>query len=179
MKRFSFFAMLMVSVIGVTMMIGAVGLAGAEASSKSPTGRVIYKESRGLKGPVREFVLESDHSYVERSFSKDGRILLVKSRILKNNEWDNYFIRFDELEREILTFFGLNNSFEKKERLLVDEVNSNNDYINRNVDIMYANRQVACEELNKKFGLNVKVSKNNNFENSYDQEGEEEGEVDE
>ena len=30
-----------------------------------------------------------------------------------------------ELEREILTFFGLNNSFEKKERLLVDEVNSN------------------------------------------------------
>ena len=62
---------------------------------------------------------------------------------------------------------------------LVDEVNSNNDYINRNVDIMFANRQVACEELNKKFGLNVKVNKNNNFENSYVQEGEEEGEIDE
>ena len=84
-----------------------------------------------------------------------------------------------ELEREILTFFGLNNSFEKKERLLVDEVNSNNDYINRNVDIMYANRKSACEELNRKFGLNVKVTKNNNFENSYDQDEEKEGEIDE
>ena len=84
-----------------------------------------------------------------------------------------------ELEREILTFFGLNNSFEKKERLLVDEVNSNNDYINRNVDIMFANRQSACEELNKKFGLNVKVVKNNNFENSYDQDEEREGEINE
>lgn len=84
-----------------------------------------------------------------------------------------------ELEREILTFFGLNNSFEKKERLLVDEVNSNNDYINRNVDIMFTNRQVACEELNRKFGLNVKVTKNNNFENSYDQDGEKEEEIDE
>ena len=56
---------------------------------------------------------------------------------------------------------------------------TNNDYINRNVDIMFANRKSACEELNKKFGLNVKVTKNNNFENSYDQNGEEEGEIDE
>ena len=84
-----------------------------------------------------------------------------------------------ELEREILTFFGLNNSFEKKERLLVDEVNSNNDYINRNVDIMFANRKSACEELNKKFGLNVKVVKNNNFDNSYDQDGEKEDNLNE
>lgn len=81
-----------------------------------------------------------------------------------------------ELEREILTFFGLNNSFEKKERLLVDEVNSNNDYINRNVDIMFANRENACKELNKKFGLNVKVTKNNNIQNPYDQEYDQEGE---
>ena len=84
-----------------------------------------------------------------------------------------------ELEREILSFHGLNNNFEKKERLLVDEVNSNNDYINRNVDIMYANRKSACEELNKKFGLNVKVVKNNNFENSYDQDEEKEDDLNE
>ena len=44
---------------------------------------------------------------------------------------------------------------------------------------MYGNRKSACDELNKKFGLNVKVTKNNNFENSYDQDGEEEGEIDE
>ena len=62
-----------------------------------------------------------------------------------------------ELEREVLSFHGLNNNFEKKERLLVDEVNSNNDFIDRNVELMYRQRQLACVSLNKKFGWNVKV----------------------
>ena len=62
-----------------------------------------------------------------------------------------------ELEREVLSFHGLNNNFEKKERLLVDEVNSNNDFIDRNVELMYGQRQLACESLNKKFGWNVRV----------------------
>ena len=62
-----------------------------------------------------------------------------------------------ELEREVLSFHGLNNNFEKKERLLVDEVNSNNDFIDRNVELMYRQRQLACESLNKKFGWNVSV----------------------
>ena len=62
-----------------------------------------------------------------------------------------------ELEREVLSFHGLNNNFEKKERLLVDEVSSNNDFIDRNVELMYRQRQIACESLNKKFGWNVRV----------------------
>lgn len=62
-----------------------------------------------------------------------------------------------ELEREVLSFHGLNNNFEKKERLLVDEVNSNNDFIDRNVELMYRQRQLACEEMNKKFNWNVRV----------------------
>ena len=62
-----------------------------------------------------------------------------------------------ELEREVLSFHGLNNNFEKKERLLVDEVNSNNDFIDRNVELMYRQRQIACEQMNKKFGWNVNV----------------------
>ena len=67
-----------------------------------------------------------------------------------------------ELEREVLSFHGLNNNFEKKERLLVDEVNSNNDFIDRNVELMYRQRQLACEEMNKKFNWNVKVINLNN-----------------
>ena len=62
-----------------------------------------------------------------------------------------------ELEREVLSFHGLNNNFEKKERLLVDEVNSNNDFIDRNVELMYRQRKLACKQMNKKFGWNVKV----------------------
>lgn len=69
-----------------------------------------------------------------------------------------------ELEREILTFFGLNNSYEKKERMLVDEVNSNNEYINRNVDLMLKCRLEFCELVNKIYGLNITVKKIGNFD---------------
>ena len=40
---------------------------------------------------------------------------------------------------------------------MVDEVNSNNDFIDRNVELMYRQRKLACEQMNKKFGWNVKV----------------------
>lgn len=64
-----------------------------------------------------------------------------------------------ELEREILTFFGLNNNYEKKERLLVDEVNSNNDYINRNVDLMLKCREEFCKQVNEIYGLQISVTR--------------------
>lgn len=78
-----------------------------------------------------------------------------------------------ELEREILTFLSLNNNFEKKERLLTDEINSNNDFISTNAMLMYKNRLQACEEINKKFGLNVKVLANKKMITKYYQDDKE------
>lgn len=65
-----------------------------------------------------------------------------------------------ELEREILTFHGLNNNFEKKERLLTDEINANNDYIDSNIDLMFNMRKDFCKKANEKYGLNLRVVKN-------------------
>ena len=60
----------------------------------------------------------------------------------------------------LLTKLVLNNSsINKKERLLVDEVNVNNGQILMYLDIDYKNRVLACEQINKKFGLNVQVEK--------------------
>ena len=81
-----------------------------------------------------------------------------------------------KIESELLTLFGLNNVADKKERLIVDEANANNDYINRNVDLLYKNRQLACNEINKKFGLNISVKRVNNINEK--QFIEEEGEID-
>ena len=65
-----------------------------------------------------------------------------------------------ELMNELLTYLGINNSnVTKRERLLVDEVNGNNDFILVNLEHMYEERKLACEEINKKFGLNIVVSK--------------------
>ena len=60
--------------------------------------------------------------------------------------------------KELLTFLGINSSIEKKERLLVDEVNSNNDYINMSLDLGLKQRQLAADKINELFGLNIKVT---------------------
>ena len=70
---------------------------------------------------------------------------------------DKLQVQKQEMERELLTFLGINNTLEKKERLLVDETNSNNQFIKMASDIGFKQRQLACEQLNEMFGLNVRV----------------------
>lgn len=60
--------------------------------------------------------------------------------------------------KELLTFLGINSSVEKKERLLVDEVNSNNDYINMSLDLGLKQRQLAADKINEMFGTNITVT---------------------
>ena len=42
---------------------------------------------------------------------------------------------------------------DKKERLITDEANSNNELINLNLQSYLAPRQLACKQFNEKFGL--------------------------
>ena len=65
----------------------------------------------------------------------------------------------NEVINELLSWLGLNNTKNKAERLLVDEINVNNNHILMNLDIEFKNRQKACEEINQKYGLNIKVVK--------------------
>ena len=65
-----------------------------------------------------------------------------------------------DLKNELLTYLGINNNNNiKKERMIVDEVNANNEYTAINLDLMYDLRKKACDEINKKFGLNIQVEK--------------------
>lgn len=91
-----------------------------------------------------------------------------------------------ELWNDALTFLGINNAnTDKKERLITDEVNSNNELINYYLNCFYKTRQKACEEINKKFfngeeKIKIKINNDNfNFEEFEDleSEGENYGEV--
>lgn len=62
-----------------------------------------------------------------------------------------------EIEKELLTFLGINTTIEKKERLLVDETNANNEQITLNVEIGLRERERACEEINERYGLDIHV----------------------
>lgn len=67
-----------------------------------------------------------------------------------------------QIWNEALTFFGVNNAnTEKRERLITDEVKSNEEVIFLNSESMLLTRQIAAEEINKKYGLNVSVERRN------------------
>ena len=59
-----------------------------------------------------------------------------------------------EIWNESLTFLGINNLMvDKKERLVSDEANSNNELINYNLQSRLAPRLEACKQFNKKYEL--------------------------
>lgn len=70
--------------------------------------------------------------------------------------WQQYLNIFARL----LAILGINSNpnADKKERLLVDEVNMDNVYVQLNIQKRLAWREKFCEQLNALFGLNVSVS---------------------
>lgn len=61
---------------------------------------------------------------------------------------------------EVMEFLGINTnpSDKKKERLIMAEVDSNNEQTDIQALTMLGTRQRACQEIKKKFGVDVKVS---------------------
>lgn len=62
-----------------------------------------------------------------------------------------------EIWNEFLTYIGVSNLDEKKERMISTEANSNNEVINLNLETFLAPRKQACKEFNDKYGLNIDV----------------------
>lgn len=80
----------------------------------------------------------------------DAPYLIDKLEIHKHEVWD-----------ESLTFLGINNAnTDKKERLITDEVNSNNDLINYYLNCFYKTRKQACDMINEKYNLNITIELN-------------------
>jgi len=66
-----------------------------------------------------------------------------------------------EIWNEALTYLGINNAnTDKKERLITNEVDSNNDLINYYLNCFYKTRKEACDMINKKYGLKIKIELN-------------------
>lgn len=73
--------------------------------------------------------------------------------------------RYNALMNEALTYFGINNSnTDKRERLITDEANANNQFIDSCAQMFLESRERACEEINKKFGTNISVELRNKRE---------------
>ena len=116
-----------------------------------------------MKNLMKKINNDEDEILLDEKMTNGGNVGI---EVLNTNApyyIDKYQQHKNDLMCEFLTIMGLNNSNAnngKKERLLVDEVNVNNGEILMYLDIDYKNRLKACEEINKRYGLNVKVTKN-------------------
>lgn len=64
------------------------------------------------------------------------------------------------VENKLLTFLGLNNTpVDKKERLITDEAQANNQLIQSFADLQLEARERAAQAINEKYGLSVSVKR--------------------
>lgn len=79
----------------------------------------------------------------------DTPIVFDKLQIQKHAVWN-----------ECMTFLGIDNAnMDKRERLVDDEVQANNEQVKACEDVMLKARKRACEDINKMFGLNITVKR--------------------
>lgn len=83
----------------------------------------------------------------------DAPIVFDKLQIEKNHIWN-----------ECMTMLGINNcNMDKRERLVDDEVQANNEQVELFALSLLKARETACEHINKLFGTNISVE----FRNAY------------
>ena len=58
-----------------------------------------------------------------------------------------------EIWNEFLTFMGISNLSEKRERMVTNEIDSNNELVNLNLQALLVPRKEACKQFNEKYGL--------------------------
>lgn len=81
----------------------------------------------------------------------DAPIVFDKLQIQKHAVWN-----------ECMTFLGVNNAnMDKRERLVTNEVEANNQQVQASEDVMLKARERACKLINKMFGTNIKVTRRN------------------
>ena len=125
----------------------------------------IYKQWNGFE-PVIYGDKEVDLSGV-KVLKTDAPIVFDRIQIEKNHIWN-----------ECMTFLGINNAnMDKRERLVDDEVQANNEQVEMFALIGLKARQRACELINAKYGTNITVEfrEAENEDMSFSEGTEEEG----
>lgn len=74
---------------------------------------------------------------------------------------DKLDIHKHQIFNDALTILGIDNAnTDKKERLITNEVESNEQLVTYYLNCWYKTRNKACDEINKKFGLNISIELN-------------------
>lgn len=119
---------------------------------RCPQGQKMTLKQVITKRDDNEFVIYGDKGLDVESIEvlkTDAPIVFDKLELQKHMVWN-----------ECLTFLGINNSNQdKRERLVTNEVEANNEMIEVSFNMMLKAREKACEEINKLFGTKISVKK--------------------
>lgn len=106
----------------------------------------VYKQWTGFEPVIYgDKQLETQNITVLKT---DAPVVFPQLQIQKHAIWN-----------ETMTFLGINNAnMDKRERLVGDEVQANNEQIEASANVMLKSRESACEQINKLFGTSISVS---------------------
>ena len=113
--------------------------------------RTDQKQFMSLKKMYEEYDGNTPVIFADRNLITDDSLKAI------NTQADFLGRELNDVKREIwneaLTFLGVSNLSEKRERLISSEADSNNELVNLNLQSYLIPRQQACKEFNDKFGL--------------------------
>lgn len=115
----------------------------------------ILKGTKQQELTLRQVFTDVDNNVPAMVIDKNGLDLKdIDSIPLKVDFLGNDMMLYKkEIMNEALTVLGINNLGEKRERLISDETNSNNELINMNLMSYLTPRKRACDEFNEKYGF--------------------------
>lgn len=104
--------------------------------------------------------------FVDRALNLDSITAFQTGVKFLGNELMDYK---RSVESDLLTFLGQNNTpVDKKERLITDEAEANDQLIESFADLQLQARQQACKEINAMFSLNISVKRRVSVEKPVD-----------
>ena len=103
------------------------------------------------RGEKKLFLEAEDYQAIKNVLDAGGSSYII----------DKLYTYKQNLENELLSFLGINNvAVEKKERLITDEANSNNQLINDSSDCFLDSLKNFCDEINTVLDYNISVEAN-------------------
>lgn len=115
------------------------------------------KQKLTLKNAIRQRDDNEPAIWVDKDFNVDGiEVLDLKAPLVfKDLEVQKHMVW-----NECMMYLGINNAnMDKRERLVADEVQANNEQVEASFNIMLKAREQACKRINEIFGTNISVRK--------------------
>ena len=115
------------------------------------------KQKLSLKNAINQRRDNEPVIFTDNSFDKDmiTTLDLKTPMVFKDLQLQKHMIL-----NEFFTDIGINNAnMDKRERMVANEVEANNEQVKASEDVLLRSREEACKQINRIFGLNISVKR--------------------